>query len=64
VNAGEFDIAFFEVQALELAAGLANITLRGLNIREGLKTTAASAANQQRDTARVTPSTGGLPGMR
>jgi len=36
-RAGEFDIAFYAVQALELAAGAANITLLGLNIRDGLK---------------------------
>lgn len=38
-NAGEFDTAFYVVQALELAAGAINITLLGLNMRDGLKTT-------------------------
>ncbi len=35
--AGEFDTAFYAVQALELLAGAANITLLGLNMRDGLK---------------------------
>jgi hypothetical protein len=34
---GEFDGAFYAVQGLELAAGGANITLLGLNMRDGLK---------------------------
>lgn len=34
---GEFDTAFFCVQALELLAGAANITLLGLNMRDGFK---------------------------
>jgi len=33
----EFDASFYAVQALELAAGAANITLLGLNIRDGLR---------------------------
>jgi hypothetical protein len=33
----EFDLVFYTVQALELAAGAANITLLGLNMRDGLK---------------------------
>ncbi len=36
-RAGEFDMTFYAVQALELVAGAANITLLGLNIRDGLK---------------------------
>ncbi|MGX5733620.1 hypothetical protein [Bosea thiooxidans] len=32
-----FDGVFYAVQALELAAGAANITLLGLNMRDGLK---------------------------
>ncbi len=36
-SAGEFDTAFYAVQALELVAGAANITLLGLNMRDGLK---------------------------
>ncbi len=35
--AAAFDTTFYAVQALELAAGAANITLLGLNIRNGLK---------------------------
>lgn len=33
----EFDTAFYAVQALELAAGAANIALLGFNMRDGLK---------------------------
>jgi len=36
-GAGEFDAGFYAVQALELAAGAANIALLGLNMRDGLK---------------------------
>jgi hypothetical protein len=36
-SAGEFDTAFYAVQAIELAAGAANIMLLGLNMRDGLK---------------------------
>lgn len=36
-KAAEFDIAFYVVQALELAAGATNIFLLGLNMRDGLK---------------------------
>ena len=36
-RADEFDISFYAVQALELAAGAANITLLALNMRDGLK---------------------------
>ena len=36
---GEFDLSFDLVQALELVAGAANITLLGLNLRDGLKLT-------------------------
>jgi len=36
-SAGEFDAAFYAVQALELTAGAANITLLALNMRDGLK---------------------------
>ena len=38
-GAGEFDTAFYAVQALELAAGATNIMLLGLNMRDGLKMT-------------------------
>ena len=33
----QFDAAFYVVQVLELAAGAANITLLGLNMRDGLR---------------------------
>ena len=36
-NAASFDAAFYTVQAIELLAGAANITLLGLNMRDGLK---------------------------
>ncbi|CDX12351.1 conserved membrane hypothetical protein [Mesorhizobium sp. ORS 3324] len=36
-RAAEFDPLFYSVQALELVAGAANITLLGLNMRDGLK---------------------------
>jgi hypothetical protein len=36
-KAGEFDTAFYAVQALELLAGPVNITLLSLNMRDGLK---------------------------
>ncbi len=35
-GAAEFDTSFYAVQALELAAGAINITLLGLNMRDGL----------------------------
>lgn len=38
-KAGEFDSAFFAVQALELAAGAVNITLMILNMRDGMRIT-------------------------
>lgn len=36
-RAGEFDTAFYAVQAIELAAGAANIALLSLNLRDGLR---------------------------
>ena len=36
-NAGRFDAAFYALQALELLAGAANITLLVLNMRDGLR---------------------------
>ncbi|MBB5703382.1 hypothetical protein FHS76_003285 [Ochrobactrum daejeonense] len=33
----EFDVVFYAVQALELASGAVNITLLGLNMRDGLR---------------------------
>ena len=37
--AGEFDNTFYAVQAIELVAGAANLTMMGLNIRDGLRMT-------------------------
>lgn len=36
-QAGQFDTAFFAVQALELLAGATNIALLSLNLRDGLR---------------------------
>ncbi len=36
-QAGAFDASFYAVQALELLAGAVNVTLLGLNMRDGLK---------------------------
>lgn len=36
-RAGEFDTAFYVVQALEILAGATNITLLGLNMCDGLR---------------------------
>ena len=36
---GEFDTSFDLVQALELGAGVTNIMLLGLNLRDGLRLT-------------------------
>jgi hypothetical protein len=35
--AGAFDTAFYAVQAVELLAGAVNLTLMGMNIRDGMK---------------------------
>jgi hypothetical protein len=35
--AGSFDTAFYIVQAVELVAGATNLTLMGLNVRDGLR---------------------------
>ncbi len=37
--AGEFDTTFYMVQVIELIAGAANLTMMGLNIRDGLTMT-------------------------
>jgi len=39
-QAGSFDTTFYAVQILELLAGAANLTLLGLNIRDGRRMTA------------------------
>jgi len=36
-RAGEFDAAFYAVQVIELVTGAVNITLLGLNMRDGLR---------------------------
>ena len=36
-QAGEFDSLFYLVQIVELLAGLSNLTLMGMNIRDGLR---------------------------
>ncbi|MBV8681356.1 MAG: hypothetical protein JO111_00675 [Caulobacteraceae bacterium] len=36
-QAGQFDLNFYLVQALEHVAGAPNLTLLGLNMRDGLK---------------------------
>ncbi len=36
---GQFTATFYAVQAVELVAGLVNLTLMGLNIRDGLRLT-------------------------
>jgi len=38
-TAGEFDVTFYAVQALELIAGATNLALLSLNMRDGLKLT-------------------------
>ncbi len=38
-NAGEFDTTFFAVQGIELLVGAINLTLMGLNMRDGLHLT-------------------------
>lgn len=35
--AGSFDMTFYVVQAIELLAGATNLTLMGLNVRDGLR---------------------------
>ncbi len=43
-SAGAFDASFYAVQALELVAGAANITLLVLNMRDGLRLTGRLAS--------------------
>lgn len=45
---GNFDPAFFAVQAVELLAGAANLTLMGLNIRDGLRLTGRFGQRRRR----------------
>lgn len=41
---GDFDLSFAIVQAIELAAGAANVTLLGLNMRDGIRLSRFTAA--------------------
>jgi len=52
-RAGEFDTGFYLVQALELMAGATNVTLLGLNMRDGFKLTGRLAGANSHD-ARLT----------
>ncbi len=52
-SAGSFDSWFYAVQGLELAAGAVNLTLMGLNIRDGLR-----MAGRPRSTRDATPQEG------
>ncbi|MDP5208296.1 CDGSH iron-sulfur domain-containing protein [Microbulbifer sp. 2205BS26-8] len=47
-NAGSFDSVFYAVQTLELIAGATNLTLMGLNIRDGLRLTGRIASPSAR----------------
>ena len=56
-NAGAFDGAFYTVQGIELIAGAINLSLMGLNIRDGLRLTgrmASPATSASGDTATIT----------
>jgi hypothetical protein len=44
---GEFDGSFYTVQALELVAGAANLTLLGLNMRDGFRLTSRFAVDRR-----------------
>lgn len=48
-QAGSFDAGFYMVQAIELIAGAVNITLLGLNMRDGLKLTRKRSAPRKAD---------------
>ena len=45
-NAGQFDSAFYIVQAVELLAGALNLTLMALNMRDGLRMTGRIARSR------------------
>jgi len=47
-RAGEFDAAFYGVQAAELVFGAVNLTLLGLNLRDGFRMTARRRAGPSR----------------
>ena len=44
-TAGVFDTRFYTVQGIELLAGATNMTLMGLNMRDGLKMTGKLRGN-------------------
>lgn len=53
-QAAMFDGAFYAVQAIELVAGAVNVTLIGLNIRDGLRLSRRrQASTDERDKARA-----------
>lgn len=55
-NAGEFDIVFYIVQVVELLGGATNLTLIGLNIRDGLRVTGKisnSGSSAKNDTSTI-----------
>jgi hypothetical protein len=45
--AGAFDTTFYAVQALELLVGAVNLTLMGMNIRDGMKMSGRLRAARQ-----------------
>ena len=47
-DAGSLDAWFYLVQAIELAAGSVNLTLMGLNLRDGLRLRARPASGKQK----------------
>jgi hypothetical protein len=49
---GAFDLAFWTVQAAEIAAGLVNLVLLGLNMRDGLRMTGRLGRGKPRPVAR------------
>ena len=45
-SAGAFGVQFYLVQSIELLAGITNLTLMGLNIRDGLRLTGKSRTDK------------------
>ena len=52
---GEFDSTFYMIQAIELVAGAANVTMMGLNIRDGLIMTGKIAGHGVTSSQRLQP---------
>ena len=48
-SSGSFDTKFYLVQGFELAAGAVNLTLMGMNIRDGLKLAGKRRPKSQRE---------------